>query len=385
MNFVKRLLLVTIFLTTCGSLFADDQQNGQIGLDISHDKVDILRAAIESGELDPNKMPNGSLISPLGLAIEKKSRKCIDYLLSLSSVDVHQTYYVIYVGAGESKSNHNALYTAVNYGDVETANKLLDRGVEADYLCKRVYQDGTFRSNTTTLVISLYQDETPAMRELVQRLADATKQINRTFAYDATPSEKASMLPTVSLLYRLIGEAGDDHSYHNDMIISLIERGAKSNIYFTPVASSDAVIKQNTSAENYAAYKAAQKYLYMSPLLAAVQTGNHELMRYLIEVNKVPYERYDDKGALVFASCKTTACLEVMLAQGVDVDTAHPAAGMPVLFTAASSENYELLEGLLKNGADQDITAKGVTINDIIRSYPKKRQKKVLALLEKYK
>ncbi len=193
------------------------------------------------------------------------------------------------------------------------------------------------------------------------------------------------MLPTVSLLYRLIGEANDNHAYHNDMIISLIERGAKSDIYFTPVDSSDALIKQNTSAENYAAYKAAQKYQYMSPLLAAAQTGNHELMRYLIEEQKVPYARYDDKGALVFASCKTTACIEVMLDQGVDIDTAHPAAGMPVLFSSVTSENYELMEGLLKHGADQTVTVNGYTINDMIRSYPKKRQKTVTALLEKYK
>lgn len=385
MNIIKRLVLVAVMLIVYKPLFADDQQNGQIGLDISHDKVDILKAAIESGELNPNKMPNGSLISPLGLAIEKGSRKCIDYLLSLPSVDIHATYYVIYVGGGGSKSNHNSLYSAIKFGDTETANILLDRGVEADYLCKEVFLDGDFKSNITTLVMAMYLEETPEAKEVVQRLADATKQINRTFAYDATPSEKKSLLPTVSLLYRLIGEANDNHSYHNDMIISLIERGAKSNIYFTPVDASDAVIKQNTSAENYAAYKAAQKYLYMSPLLIAAQTGNHELMRYLIEKSKVPYARYDDKGALVFASCKTTDCIKVMLDQGVDINTVHPAAGMPVLFTSVTSENYELMEGLLKNGADPNITANGYTVNDMIRSYPKKRQKQVLAILEKYK
>ncbi|MFR9513369.1 MAG: ankyrin repeat domain-containing protein [Rikenellaceae bacterium] len=384
MNIIKRLILATIMLMAYEPLFADDQQNGQIGLDISHDKVDILKAAIESGELDPNQMPNGSLITPLGLAIEKGSRKCIDYLLSLSSVDIHATYYVIYVGGGGSKSNHNSLFSAVKFGDIETANMLLDRGVEADYLCRELYQDGTFRSNITTLVISMYLDETPDARALTQRLADATSQINRSFAYDATPSEKESLLPTVSLLYRLICEANDNHAYHNDMIISLIERGTKDNIYFTPVDASDAIIKQNTSAENYAAYKAAQKYQYMSPLLAAAQTGNHELMRYLIEESHVPYDRYEDKGALVFASCKTTACIEVMLDQGVDIHTAHPAAGMPVLFSAVTSENYELMEGLLKNGADQNVTVNGYTVNDMIRSYPKKRQKQVVAILEKY-
>ncbi len=382
--FKRALLIATLFLLS-QPLFADDQQNGQLGLDISHDKVDILRAAIESGELNPNKMPGGSLISPLGLAIEKGSRKCIDYLLSLPSVDIHATYYVIYVGAGGSKSNHNALFTAVKYGDIQTANALLDRNADADYLSKETYLDGTFRGNITTLIYSLYIDETPEAKALSQRLADATKEINRLFSYDATPSEKASLLPTVSLLYRLVGEANDNHSFHNDMIISLIERGAKADIYFAPSSANDALIKQNTSAENYAAYQAAQKYIYMSPLLAAAQTGNDGLMRYMIEVAKVPYERYDDKGALVFANCKTTECIEVMLEQGLDINTVHPAAGMPVLFTAASSENYELLEGLLKNGADQNITVNGYTIYDIIRSYPKKRQKLVTALLDEYK
>lgn len=385
MNIVKKLMLVSVLLMGFTPTFADDQQNGQLGLDISHDKVDILKAAIESGELDPNTMPGGSLISPLGLAIEKGSRQCIDYLLSLPSVDVHATYYVIYVGAGGSKSNHNALYTAVKYGDFETANKLLDRGVESDYLCKEVYLDGTYRGNTTTLVMAMYLDETPQIKEMVQRLADATKQVNRMFSYDATASEKASLLPTVSLLYRLVGEANDNHAYHNDMIISLIERGAKADIYFTPLDANDALIKQNTSAENYAAYKAAQQYMYMSPLLAAAQTGNHELMRYMIEQCKVPYARYEDKGALVFASCKTTACIEVMLDQGVDINTVHPAAGMPVLFSAVTAENYELMDGLLKHGADQNVSVNGYTVNDMMRSYPKKRQKEVTAILEKYK
>lgn len=366
-------------------IFADDQQNGQIGLDISHDKVDILKAAIESGELSPNQMPNGSRISPLGLAIEKGSRKCIDYLLSLSSVDIHATYYVIFVGGGGSVNNHNALYTAVKCGDIESANALLDRGAEADYLSEETYSDGTFRSRTTTLITSLFMEETPEARELVKRLGEGTKQVNRSFAYDKTAAEKALLLPTVSLLYRLICEGNDNHAYHNEMIISLIERGAKADAYFTPVAASDAVIKQNTTAENYAAYKAAQKYLYMSPLLAAAQTGNDELMRYMIETKKVPYVRNDDKGALVFANCKTTKCLEVILDQGMDINTAHPAAGLPVLFSTATSENYELMEGLLKHGADQNISVNGYTINDFIRSYPKKRQKKVTDLLAKYK
>ncbi|MFR9603610.1 MAG: hypothetical protein SNG02_07035 [Rikenellaceae bacterium] len=385
MNFIKKAALVAVMVMACTPLFADDQQNGQIGLDISHDKVDILKAAIESGELDPNKMPNGSLITPLGLAIEKRSPKCIDYLLSLSSVDVHATYYVIYVGGGGSKSNHNALFTAVKYGDTDTANKLLDRGVEADYLSTEYYTDGDFNSKITTLVQAMYAEETPEMKAVAQRVADATKQVNRSFNYTTTASEKKKMLPTVSLLYRLICDGLDNHSFHNDMIISLIKRGAKADVYFTPIAESDALIKQNTSAENYAAYKAAQKYLYMSPLLGAAQTGNHELMRYMIETCKVPYARYDDKGALVFANCKTTACLEVMLDQGLDINTVHPAVGFPVLFTTATSENYELMEGLLKHGADQNISVKGYTINDVIRSYPKKRQKKVQALLEKYK
>lgn len=353
----------------------DEQVYGDLGKVIYEKNIEELNRMLDAGA-DPNEMQ--ALITPLGIAIEWKRQECIDILLAHPKIDIHKMYTVIHQGGAVDMTIKNALLSAVDNANCKVANTLIDMGANVDFYYKTIYADGRFSSDGTPLTALLYKDKTKEVVELAQRIADNTKEINRLFNY----TQYGLSLPDIDLFGKLIGEGNENREVFNDVFISLIDRGVDVKKYFEITSSGNALMEQYLSAAELEAYKKNQKYLYGSSLLAAARVGNAPVLKHMIDKG-APIERYDDGGAVLFSACTNIECVQVMLDCGLDINTRYP-SGMPLLLTAVTSENYDLIDGMLKLGADPFIELNGITIKDTMRSYPSSRKKKLIKIYKKY-
>lgn len=373
MKRLKTLVLIVVLVATTISAYCIDEQSyGEMGLAIYQKRAKDLQAMLDAGA-DPNEMQ--ALITPLGIAIEWGRDDCIDILLAHPDIDVHKMYTVIVRGGSGMMTNKNALLSAIGNENFEVAHKLLDMGINCDFVTKDCRLDGSFISDATPLIATYYCNKTKDAVALAQRIADNTKEIDRVFSYAEYEAEMIG-LPDISLVQRLIGDDDYDRTIFNEVTISLIDRGADVKRFFEISQRGSDILAQYMTAEEYAAYTALQKYVsYSSCPLAAALRGNNEVLEYLLDKG-APMVRHDDGGAVLFCTCINIECLKVLLDRGVDINTCHP-SGMPLLFLAITAENYDLIDGMLEMGADPFIESKGITVNDMMRSYPSSRKKKV--------
>ncbi len=372
MTHLKSILLATLILLgfSPAALAYDEQTYGEMGNLIYSNKPSELQKLLDSGA-DPNAMQEK--ITPLGIAIEWKRQECIDILLAHPKINPHKEYTVITRGGSGQTKNKNALLSAIDNGNTEVANRLLDLGVNADFVSKTYNFMGDFMGDTTPLISLYFWDKTPENVALAQRIADKTKEISRVFTYSQYKKEM-NALPDTNLIQRLIGDDDDDRTAFNAVTISLMKRGADFKRYFEMSQLGSELVAQYMSASEYAAYKKNQQYVsYTSCLMSAALRGNAELLEYMID-NGASIERYNDGGAVLFCTCINIECIKVLLKQGLSIDTCHP-SGMPLLLSAVTAENNDLIDGMLTLGADPFISCNGITVRETMRSYPSKRKK----------
>lgn len=373
------LMLVVMAITTLNAYSIDEQSYGEMGQLIYEKKAKELQAMLDAGA-NPNQLQG--MITPLGIAVEWGRTECIEILLAHPKIEINTIYTVVVRGGSGVMTTRNALLSAINEGNFTLANKLIDMGIECDILSKATSLDGSFKEYHTPLTAIYYWDKKKEVVELAQRIADKTKNIDRVFSYSQYKKEM-NALPDISLVQRLIGDDDDDRTIFNPVTISFMERGADFKRYFEISKTGEELVAQYMTKEEYAAYKALQKYItYNSCPLAAALRGNAEVLKYMID-NGAPISRYDDGGAVLFSTCTNIDCVKVLLDRGVDINTCHP-SGWPLILTAATSENYDLIDGMLALGADPFIAVKGITIRETMRSYPNSRKKKLQKVYKKY-
>ncbi|MFI3240051.1 MAG: hypothetical protein R3Y22_05625 [Bacteroidales bacterium] len=374
MKQIKVLLILTFIAMFSINSYAVDEQYDDFGIAIRSNKLNIVKEMVESGAVDVNKM--STEISPLGLAIELGKDKIVEYLLSRPDIDINVAYYDVRVGAGGRRLYKTAILSAIGRGEIELIQTLLDMGANVDYYSKTTYADGSFHSDTTPLLSALHLEYSDDAEKVVQQIADKTTNINRTFTYEA--------IPDANLISRAIGDDADDRYKYNNVLRSLIDRGAKIETFWKPTDTGIAALRQYADAATIAAYEKNQKYMFSSVVMNAAMRGNGEILDYLIQKG-AKYEYYSDKGATVFCTCINAETVEVLVKRGVDVNTVHPGSGWPLLFTAASLVlDSDLLDGLLRLGADPYMQVNGVTVASVIKTYPSKRKKAVAKVYEKY-
>ncbi len=380
MKKIKLLLALAVMAFGMNAYCYDNQTYGELGQAIYKNDAVKVQQLLDSG-VSPNEMQEQ--ITPLGIALEWKKTKCVAVLLAHPSIDINQTYSVITTGGAGSVKKRNALISAVDNYLVDEAQQLLDMGADANFVTTEYDLSNNFEGDATALTLIYYKDKNAKTVALAQSIADKTTDINKVFSYSQYTTEQMDSQSDISLLMRLIGQGNEERSILNSVTISLMDRGANFKQYFEITQKGTELLAQYMSKEDYATYQKNQKYVsYTCALLSAAVAGNSELMQYMIE-NGASYERYDDEGGVIFSACKNTACIEVMLAQGLNVNTTHP-SGMPVLLSAVTAENYDVLDGLLKHGADAFVAVNGSTVSDFIKTYPSSRKKKVVKLYKTY-
>ncbi len=82
-------------------------------------------------------------------------------------------------------------------------------------------------------------------------------------------------------------------------------------------------------------------------------------------------------------SCTTAECAQVLMNHGVDINVGHPVSGWPLIFSAVKLSD-ELLEGILKLGADPNVEVNGVTVKALLQGVSSKQRKSATKILEKY-
>lgn len=375
MKQIKLFLFVVYALFICITAQAyDNQPYNDFGYAVSADDVKKVEAMLASGT-SPNEMQGE--ITPLGIALENGAKKVALILLNHPDIDVHIIYTNIIYGSSTIKNTikKNALLSAVQNENMEAAKILLERGVEADFYYEN-FLNGELQDNGTTLLSALkILPATKESLEVAQLIADKTVNINRMFKQESAAD--------INLLTRAIREDSEKVRYkYTSVLCSLVDKGANTKIYYDVTDSGLAALKQYATAEQLAAYQKSAKYTYSSPLTAAANVGNSELLDYMIEKG-ASISRYDDKGAVLLSSCVNKECVAVLLKHGVDINTTFPSTGWPLLFSAASG-NTDLFEGLLELGADADISVNGYTVQDVIKNQSSKTKKAVTKALEKY-
>ncbi len=283
---IKRLVAISsLLLAMCGTADAQVNYNfNELGKAIHHGDFETVKSLIESGT-DPNEMQN--VTTPLGIATDRNRDDAFDLLMEQPGIEINTVFTIEYLGAGyENAMIKNALLCAVDSHNIRMANILLDRGAQADFLYSDKRTDGTSQTGTT-LMNSFRVPHSEQSEALAQRIADNTSNLNREFQFlNATK---------VNLLYKLIEEV--NCKQYNQVVKSVIDRGADYKAYFAPDESGLALVRQYASAADVAAMEKNLKYTYQSCLQIAALKGNSELLDYMISKG-APVDRYDDKGAM---------------------------------------------------------------------------------------
>ncbi len=117
------------------------------------------------------------------------------------------------------------------------------------------------------------------------------------------------------------------------------------------------------------------------PLILASQQGRNDVVRFLIEQNAAPdvIDQYGNNALWAACYADNSDCIDALIHAGIDIDHQNSASGATVLIFAASSGREQVVEQLLKAGADPELkTQDDFTALDLAST------RKILNLLSKH-
>lgn len=248
-----------------------------LGVAIREGKHKEVQRLLDSG-VSPNQLQE--TMSPLGIAVQGDNIEAFMILMNHKDIDVNQYYTVIERGGAVASTRLTAIADAIYLGNPTMMRMLLDKGAKVDYIFETINLSAkppTMDARNTPLTFgfahigyyvlgSKYPTSKFNVHEQfveLQRIADMTTNLNRKFiihSHHAGPGNvphKTDVPFTSSpnsLLMQIISGnhyASDGNPFRkeiNDIIISLIERGADADYEYYADVKNMVKVMQYTEA-----------------------------------------------------------------------------------------------------------------------------------------
>ncbi len=314
--------------------------------------------------------------TPLSLAAEEGASEILQILLGQSADNGTQE--------GEDKQapaiGSEALFTAIEKGDVETVRLLVEAGADVNAA------EG-FGGNTP-----LHEAVKKGDVEIVKILVAAGADVNAEGYFDRTPLTLATEEGATEILQILLGtgpdadtsvggedkEAASTPSVGSEALYSAIEKGNVEMVRILVEAGAD--------------INAADGFGGNTPLHEAVEQGDAEIVRILVAAGAdVHAEGYFDRTPLTLAAEEgATEILQILLGTGPDADTSvggedkeavsTPSVGSEALYTAIEKGDVEMVRLLVEAGADIN-AAEGFGGNTPLHEAVKKGDLEIVKIL----
>ncbi|MDE0200553.1 MAG: ankyrin repeat domain-containing protein [Caldilineaceae bacterium] len=310
--------------------------------------------------------------TPLSLAAEEGASEIMQILLGQGADNGTQE--------GEDKQapaiGSEALFTAIEKGDVETVRLLVEAGADVNAA------EG-FGGNTP-----LHEAVEEGNAEIVQILVDAGADIEAEGFMDQTPLSLAAEEGASEIMQILLGQGADNGTQEGE---DKQAPAIGSEALFTAIEKGD-VEMVRILVEAGADINAADGFGGNTPLHEAVEQGDAEIVRILVAAGAdVHAEGYFDRTPLTLAAEEgATEILQILLGTGPDADTSvggedkeavsTPSVGSEALYTAIEKGDVEMVRLLVEAGADIN-AAEGFGGNTPLHEAVKKGDLEIVKIL----
>ena len=389
------------------------------GIAILEGDVSKLSSLLNTG-VSPHKK-QGSGISLLGIAIQTGNAKIVKMILEHPKFsNINERFTVVTsVAPVYISMQSSAIVEAIKTGNPEMIAMIMDENpsveevyeehvlVEGRKEIDMIYTplilamnelnsyDGRAKKTTKNYKLADYAEQ-------VQRIADATKNVNLVIPENQNasgPGNKpyANKLPNVAQLKSLLMYITPSvdakrglNTYSNKVVMSIIDRGANVNYSYTV----DFTAYNKAVAKQYGAMldpQVAKQLAAINKTTIAKQTiyashiqKNAELLEYALE-HGATVAHNGDKSATFFCSLTDLATIKMLVKRGMDINTLNPLNGFPLLFTIIGIPDTEMLEGVLRMGADMELLNKnGCSVEKCLQGMRPRDRKKQRKVIEKY-
>ena len=290
--------------------------------------------------------------TPLSLAAEKGATEIMRILLRPGPVADTSEDGEDKVAASMPSIGSEALYTAIEKGDVEMVRLLVEAGAD-------VNAAAGFGGNTP-----LHEAVEQGDAEIVKILVAAGADVNAEGYFDRTPLSLAAEEGATEIMQILLGsgpdadtsEGGEDKeaasmpSIGSEALYTAIEKGDHEMVRLLVEAGADV--------------NAAEGFGGNTPLHEAVEQGDAEIVKILVAAGAdVNAEGYFDRTPLSLAAEEgATEIMQILLGSGPDADTpasgedkeaaSTPSIGSEALYTAIEKGDVAMVRLLVEAGAD---------------------------------
>ena len=290
--------------------------------------------------------------TPLSLAAEEGATEIMQILLGSGSDADTPSGGEDKEAASTPSIGSEALYTAIEKGDVEMVRLLVEAGADVNAA------EG-FGGDTP-----LHEAVEQGDAEIVKILVAAGADVNAEGYFDRTPLSLAAEEGATEIMQILLGsgpdadtpadgedkEAASTPSIGSEALYTAIEKGDVEMVRLLVEAGADVNASEGFGGD--------------TPLHEAVEQGNAQIVKILVAAGAdVNAEGYFDRTPLSLAAAEgATEIMQILLGSGPDADTpadgedkeaaSTPSIGSEALYTAIEKGDVEMVRLLVEGGAD---------------------------------